>query len=127
VSWSSKRQHTVSRSSVESEYRAIANVVCETTWLQQLLDELHQPITKSTIIFCDNVSAQYLSTNPVQHQRTKHIEIDIHFVCDKVALGEVKVLHVPSSSQYADIFTKGLPLILFREFKNNLNVQGSPC
>ena len=63
--------------------------------------------------FCDNVSAVYLAHNPVQHRRTKHIELDIHFVREKVALGAVRVLHVPSSSQYADIFTKGLPTALF--------------
>ncbi|WVZ88157.1 hypothetical protein U9M48_034705 [Paspalum notatum var. saurae] len=88
VSWSSKRQATVSRSSAEAEYRAVANAVAETSWLRQLLQELHRPPSAATLVFCDNVSAQYLSTNPVQHQRTEHIEIDLHFVRDKVALGE---------------------------------------
>ncbi|VFQ60445.1 unnamed protein product [Cuscuta campestris] len=61
-----------------------------------------------------------------QHQRTKHVEVDIHFVRDKVALGHIRVLHVPSSSQYADIFTKGLPSLLFLEFKSSLGVQPPP-
>jgi hypothetical protein len=72
------------------------------------------------------VSAIYLSGNPVQHQRTKHIEMDIHFVREKVARGEVRVRHVPSRYQIADIFTKGLPLILFEDFRNSLNVRDPP-
>jgi hypothetical protein len=74
-------------------------------------------------VYCDNISAVYLSTNPVQHQRTKHIEIDLHFVRDKVAAEAVHVLHVPTSSQYADIFTKGLPSSVFTEFCSSLNVR----
>ena len=65
-----------------------------------------------------------MSSNPVQHQRTKHIEIDLHFVRERVALGDVRVMHVPMSAQYADIFTKGLPTSLFQEFRSSLNVQG---
>jgi hypothetical protein len=122
VSWSSKRQPTVSRSSAEAEYRAVANVVAETTWLRQLLLELHVPLQRATIVYYDNDSAMYLSTNPVQHQRTKHIKIDLHFVHERVAAGTVRVLHVPTSSQYADIFTKGLPSSVFTEFRSSLNV-----
>jgi hypothetical protein len=77
-------------------------------------------------VYCDNVSAVYLSTNPVQHQRTKHVEIDLHFVRDRVALGEVRVLHVPTTSQYADIFIKGLPTSVFVEFRSSLNVRSAP-
>jgi len=122
VSWSSKRQNTVSRSSAEAEYRAVANGVAEACWLRQLMQELHCPLTKSTLVYCDNVSAIYLSTNPVQHQRTKQVEIDLHFVCEKVAIGDVRVLHVPTTSQFADIFTKGLPTSVFSEFRSSLNV-----
>ncbi|KAJ9563189.1 hypothetical protein OSB04_008349 [Centaurea solstitialis] len=121
VSWSSKRQGVISRSSAEAEYRGVANAVAETSWIRNLLRELHTPPTKATIVYCDNVSAVYMSSNPVQHQRTKHIEIDIHFVRDKVAIGQVRVLHVPSRFQYADIFTKGLPSSLFHDFKSSLN------
>jgi hypothetical protein len=80
VSWSSKRQNTVSRSSAEAEYRTVANGVAEATWLRQLLLELHAPPRHAKLVYCDNVSAVYMSSNPVQHQRTKHIEIDLHFV-----------------------------------------------
>nr|GEY78662.1 ribonuclease H-like domain-containing protein [Tanacetum cinerariifolium] len=85
LSWSSKRQPTLSRSSVDAEYRGVANVVAEICWLRNLLRELHTPLYFATLVYCDNVSAVYLSCNPVQHQRTKHIEIDIHFVHDLVA------------------------------------------
>jgi hypothetical protein len=126
VSWSSKRQHTVSRSSAEAEYRAVANGVAEATWLRQLLIELQQPPPRATLVYCDNISAVYLSSNPVQHQRTKHVEIDLHFVREKVALGHARVLHVPTTSQYADVFTKGLPTSLFQEFRSSLTVSDAP-
>jgi hypothetical protein len=74
------------------------------------------------VVFCDNVSTIYLSTKLVQHQRTKHVEIDLHFIRDKVATGEIHVLHVPSASQYADVFTKDLPTSLFIDFCSSLNV-----
>ncbi|GKB61887.1 ribonuclease H-like domain-containing protein [Tanacetum coccineum] len=96
LSWSSKRQPTLFRSSAEAEYRGVANAVAETFWLRNLSRELHTPLSSATLVYCDNVSAVYLSCNPVQHQRTKHIEIDIHFVRDLVAAGQVCVLHVPS-------------------------------
>ncbi|GKA15332.1 zf-CCHC domain-containing protein [Tanacetum coccineum] len=72
----------------EAEYRGVANVVAETCWLHNLLRELHTPLSSATLVYCDNVSAVYLSCNPVQQQRTKHIEIDIHFVRDLVAAGQ---------------------------------------
>ncbi|GJU14206.1 ribonuclease H-like domain-containing protein [Tanacetum coccineum] len=127
LSWSSKRQFTLSRSSAEAEYRGVANAVAETCWLRNLLRELHTPLATATLVYCDNVSAVYLSSNPVQHQRTKHIEIDIHFVRDLVATGAIRVLHVPSRYQYADIFTKGLPTSLFDEFRTSLSVRSSPA
>ncbi|GKC16629.1 ribonuclease H-like domain-containing protein, partial [Tanacetum coccineum] len=116
LSWAAKRQHTLSRSSADAKYRGVANVVVETAWLRNLLRELHSPISTATLIYCDNVSAVYMSANPVQNQRTKHIEIDIYFVCDMVTAGQVSVLHVPSHYQYAAIFTKGLPSALFEDF-----------
>ncbi|XP_071674368.1 uncharacterized protein [Lolium perenne] len=125
VSWPSRRQPTVSQSSAEAEYRALANCIADCCWLHQLLHELHHPPTRATVVYCDNVSAMYMASNPVQHQRTKHIEIDLHFVRDRVALGEVRVLHVPTSSQFADIFTKGLPTTIFEEFRSSLNIAPS--
>nr|GEU84508.1 ribonuclease H-like domain-containing protein [Tanacetum cinerariifolium] len=119
---SSKRQPTLSRSSTEAEYRGVANAVAKSCWLRNLLRELHTPLSFATLVYCDNVSAVYLSSNPVQHQRTKHIEIHIHFVRNLVVTGQVRVLHVPSRYHYADIFTKGLHSALFEEFRTSLSV-----
>nr|GEV10051.1 ribonuclease H-like domain-containing protein [Tanacetum cinerariifolium] len=127
LSWSSKRQPMLSRSSTEAEYRGVANAVAETCWIRNLLRELYTPLSSATIVYCDNVSAVYLSSNLVQHQRTKHIEIGIHFVRDLVTTGLVRVYHVLFWFQYADIFTKGLPSALFDEFRDSLSVSCTPA
>ncbi|GJT12726.1 ribonuclease H-like domain-containing protein, partial [Tanacetum coccineum] len=80
----------------EVEYRGVVNVVAETAWLRNLLRELHSPLSTATFIYCDNVSVVYMSANPVQHQRTKHIEINIYFVRDMVTTRQVRVPHMPS-------------------------------
>ncbi|GJT94280.1 ribonuclease H-like domain-containing protein [Tanacetum coccineum] len=123
LSWSSKRQHTLSRSSAKAEYQGVTIIVAETAWIRNLLRELHSSLSSATLVYCDNVSAIYLSVNHVQHQWTKHIEIDIHFVRDIVTAGQVRVLHVPSRYQFADIFTKGLPSASFEEFRSILSVR----
>ncbi|XP_014660445.1 uncharacterized protein LOC106804245 [Setaria italica] len=89
VSSSCKHQTMVSRSSVEVEYRHVAHDVAECCWLRQLHQELHVPLASATIVYCDNVSAVYMTANPVHHRCMKHIKIDVHFVREKVALGEV--------------------------------------
>jgi hypothetical protein len=122
VSWSAKRHTVVSRSSAEAEYHDVANGVAEATWLRQLLLELQAPPSRCTLVYYDNISVVHLSNNLVQHQRTKHVEIDLHFVREKVAIGQVRVLHVPMTSQFADVFTKGLPSSVFEEFRSSLNI-----
>jgi hypothetical protein len=86
--------------------------------LRQLLLELHAPPSRCTLVYCDNISAVYLSNNPVQHQRTKHL----HFVREKVVIDQVRVLHVPTTSQFTDVFMKGLPSSVFEEFRSSLNI-----
>ncbi|GJW31972.1 ribonuclease H-like domain-containing protein, partial [Tanacetum coccineum] len=127
ISWSSKCQPTLSCSSAEAEYRGVANAVAETCWLRNILHELHTPLSSATLVYCDNVSVVYLSCNSVQHQRMKHIEIDIHFVRDLVAAGQLRVLHVPSHYQFAYIFTKRLPSTLFGEFHTSFSVRCPPA
>lgn len=74
-------------------------------------------------MYCDNISSVYMAANPVHHRRTKYIELDIHFVREKVALGHFRILHVPTTLQFADILTKGLPSTVFQEFRSSLCVR----
>ncbi|GJT15777.1 ribonuclease H-like domain-containing protein [Tanacetum coccineum] len=127
LTWSSKRQDTLSRSSAEAQNHGVANAVAETSWIRNLLREFCNPLSTATLVYCDNVSAVYMSANPVQHQRTKYIEVDIYFVRDKLAAGHVRVLYVPSRFQYANIFIKGLPYPLFADFRSSLSVRKSPA
>ncbi|TQD92916.1 hypothetical protein C1H46_021396 [Malus baccata] len=120
ISWSFKKQQTVSRSSTEAEYRALSSTTAELDWIQQILAFLHLPISAPPVLFCDNLSAIALSFNPVQHQRTKHIEVDVHFVRERVATHKLLVQFVSSKEQFADILTKGLSAPLFRIHCNNL-------
>jgi hypothetical protein len=85
---------------------------------------MHLPANTVIVVYCDNVSAIYMSSNPVQNRCTKHIEINIHFVREKVALGQV---HVPSPSQFVDIMTKGLPTALFDDFRSSLCARQAPA
>jgi hypothetical protein len=101
---------------------AVGDGMAEVCWLHQLLVERHSPLSRATLVYCDNISVVYLSTNLVQHQCTKHVEIDLHFVRERVAVGGVHVLHVPMTSQFTDIFTKGLPSSVFSEFQSSLNI-----
>ncbi|GJS87009.1 uncharacterized mitochondrial protein-like protein [Tanacetum coccineum] len=107
ISWQSKKQNVVSRSSTEAEYRAMADNTCEITWLRCLLQEFKVHVTGPVPIMCDNISSIELASNPVQHARTKHIEIDCHFVRDKVRQGLIKPTYVSTKHQIANILTKG--------------------
>ncbi|GJV26805.1 ribonuclease H-like domain-containing protein [Tanacetum coccineum] len=116
VAYSHADWPTLSRSSAEADCSGVANTVAETCWLRNLLHELQTPLFSATLVYCDNVNAVYLSFNPVQYQRTKHIEIDIYFVRDSVADGQVRVLHVPSRYQYADISPKDCLQLYLKNF-----------
>jgi hypothetical protein len=98
VSWSSKHQNVVSRSSDEAKYQAAANGMAEASWLRQLLQEIHALLMKSTLIYCDNISIVYLYINLIQQQRTKHVKIDLHIVRECVTISYVCVLHVLTTS-----------------------------
>ncbi|CAN6455520.1 unnamed protein product [Victoria cruziana] len=121
VSWSSRKQRAVSRSSTEAEYRAMAAGVADVTWIRYLLGELHEKIVISSLL-CDNQSAINIALNPVLHSRTKHIEIDQHFVRQKIEDKELVPSYVPSYEQVADVFTKGLTGQHFWSLKRKLNI-----
>ncbi|XP_074265490.1 uncharacterized protein LOC141587925 [Silene latifolia] len=122
VSWKTKKQHTVSLSSAEAEYRSIAAIICELKWLKGLLTSLDVPISCSMQLFCDNQSAIHLAQNPVFHERTKHIEVDCHFVCDAISEGLVAPTHVSTTEQLADIFTKALGVQQFHYLLRKLGI-----
>lgn len=113
ISWKSKKQATVSRSSAEAEYRALAAVSSELKWLQGLLRDFQVPCS-SAMVLCDSQSAIHIASNPTFHERTKHIDIDCHFVRELVQQGVLKLIHVRSKQQLADVLTKPLPLSLFQ-------------
>jgi len=122
VSWSSKKQKSVSRSSTEAEYRVVATVVSEVNWLTNLLRELHISLFASPTVFCDNVSTTYICANPVFHRRMKHIAIDFHFVREQVQQKALEVRHLHSTDQVADVLTKPLPRTAFQRHFHKLGL-----
>ena len=108
ISWKTKKQHTVSRSSAEAEYRSMAAVTSELKWLNALLVSLGVTHSPAMRLYCDSQSAIYIAQNPVFHERTKHIEVDCHYVCDAIRDGIISTSHVFTEDQLADIFTKAL-------------------
>ena len=126
ISWSSTKQRVVSRSSAELEYRALAFLAAEVSWLQFLLKELCIPQPDTPLIWCDNINAAALAANSVFHGRSKHIEIDLHFVRDKVLRKELLIQYVPSTDQLADVFTKHVPSCQFSVARTRLSVVPIP-
>ena len=126
IHWGTNNQPTVSRSSIEAEYRALATSAAEMTWVHILLCELHMFLFEIPTLRCDNCSAISLASNPLFHARTKHSELDYHFVREKVTEKDLVVAFVTSEEQTADIFTKSLPFTRFHSLKNKLMVVSPP-
>lgn len=121
--WHSKKQNVVSRSSVESEYRALANATTDIVWFQSLCKELGIAVNSTSLLWCDNKSAITLASNLVFNAHTKHIQVDMHYVWEKIQDKSLQVGHVPSEDQIADVFTKALGETRFLLLRNRLRLQ----
>jgi len=108
ISWKSKKQVVVARSSTEAEYRSMAMVTCELMWIKQLLQELKFCEVVQMRLFCDNQAAIHIALNPIFHERTKHIEVDCDFIREKLLSKEIITEFINSNDQPADILTKSL-------------------
>ncbi|KAL0408239.1 UNVERIFIED_CONTAM: Retrovirus-related Pol polyprotein from transposon RE2 [Sesamum radiatum] len=125
VSWKTKKQATVSKSTAEAEYRSLASIVCELTWISYLLQDLGISFPKLIPLFCDNKAAVHITANPVFHERTKHLEIDCHIVRDKLKEGFITPT-ISAKEQIADILTKPLTGPAFQFMKSKLNLLSLP-
>ncbi len=122
ITWFAKKQPTVSRSSTKSEYQVLAFASTELCWIRILLKDLGIYITNTQILWCDNVSALAIASNPVIHARTKHIEVDFQFVREQVLCQDLIVKFVSTVDQLADIFTKSLPTDRSLDLRHNLTI-----
>ena len=123
ISWSSKKQNTIARSSTEAEYRSVASTATELNWVCFLLTDLGLTLPTAPVIYCDNVGATQLCSNPIFHSRMKHVAIDFHFIRDQVQSGSLRVAHVSSSDQLADALTKPLSRSLFHSLKDKIGLS----
>ncbi|XP_019059405.1 PREDICTED: uncharacterized protein LOC109117185 [Tarenaya hassleriana] len=123
ISWKSKKQSTISRSSVESEYRSMAQTTCELVWNASVFKDLHFGIQQPVTLFSDSLSAIHIANNAVFHERTKHIELDCHFVREQLKVGFLKPLHVSTNDQIADGMTKPLYVDHFRHLLGKMGLH----
>lgn len=125
MSLSADKHRTISRSSTEAEYRQLAYTAAEISWMRSLFRDL-SVFLSTPLIWCDNISSISLASNLVLHANTKHLEVDYHYVRDKVVRKELDVCYVCTTDQVADVFTKGLSSPRFKLLKDKLKVQACP-
>jgi len=122
VSWKAKRQKTVSKSSAEVEYRALASISTEIVWLKNLLTDFHIS-TPHAVIYCDNQATIQIAANPSHHEHTKHMDIDLHFVREHVEKGTIKLNHIRKHHQLANCFIKSLPITSFLSILSKMGIE----
>jgi len=121
TSWSSKKQNSVALSTAEAEYVAVGNCVAQILWMKQTLEDFGLSFDKIPVL-CDNTSAINIAKNPIQHSRTKHIEIRHHFIRDHVSRGSIALNYIGTDDQLADIFTKPLADAQFSKIRRELGM-----
>lgn len=122
ISWRSKKQSTISGSSTEAEYRIMSTTVCQLLWITYILKDLHIPISLLIPLWCDNQAAIHISANSVFHKCIKHLEIDCHLVRHHYKQGFIEAMHISSTSQLANLFTKALATPQFNQMTSKLNL-----
>jgi hypothetical protein len=122
ISWRAKKQQTIARSSSEAKYRSLASAVCELQWLLYLLNDLNVTCSRPPVLYCDSQSAIHIASNPVFHERTKHLEIDCHLIREKLQKGVLKLLPISTNEQLGDFLTKALSFPKFGYFIYKLNM-----
>ncbi|XP_028214913.1 uncharacterized protein LOC114396957 [Glycine soja] len=127
ISWCAKKQPTISQSSTEAKYRAMAKTTIELTWLTFLLQDLRISLASLPLLYCDNLNALHMTINPVFHAHNKHIELDYHYARERVALGHLVTHHIPTNDQVADLFTKPMSKATLMHFRTKLCLQPHPC
>ncbi|KAK8942458.1 hypothetical protein KSP39_PZI008817 [Platanthera zijinensis] len=120
VNWRSKKQSVVARSLAEVEYRSMTSIVFELTWLESLLGDLRAKLFSPATLLCDSQTAIHIAKNLVFHERTKHIEVDCHFIREKFQMKKLEWKHVPVIDQVVDLFAKALSRVLFHKFLSKL-------
>lgn len=125
ISWSSQRQKIVTLSTTESEYVAASATAREAIWLRKLLEEIRSRCNEPTVIWVDNQSAIKLAKNPEFHKRTKHIDVKVHYVREKVASHDIEVKYVPTKYQIGDIFPNALPRVQFNLLCGMLSITSA--
>ncbi|KAK3007336.1 hypothetical protein RJ639_016752 [Escallonia herrerae] len=123
VTWRSKKQNVVALSSAEAEFRGMAKGLCELLWLKGLLAEIGYSSKSSMNMFCDNKLAIQIAENPVQHDRTKHVEVDRHFIKEKLEAKIIRFPFVKSEEQLADILTKAVSSKVFHNSLDKLDIR----
>jgi hypothetical protein len=124
VSWASKKQNSVALSTAESEYIAAGHCCVQLLWMRQTLRDYGYKLSKNPFL-CDNESAIRMADNPIEHSRTKHIDIRYHFLRDHQQKGDIEIAYVNTHNQLADIFTKPLDEKTFSKLRNELNILDS--